>query len=142
MDYIFLSALKGIEVEQLWISYDIACQWCLNLFTRMKSMPKDLRLPDDLITNFLIPKFHLPAHVKECHALFAYNFALGIGRGEGEGIERAWAWLNEFARSLSVMGAGSRSDTLDDIMNYFNWMKVVKLGEYKAVQLFLYSFFN
>ena len=37
MDYIFGSVLQLILVAMVLISYDVACQWFVNLFTRMKN---------------------------------------------------------------------------------------------------------
>ena len=92
-------------------------------------MPTWLQLPESLRLQFRVPKFHLPAHVPRCWAPYSFNFAKGVGRTDGEGVERNWSWLNGIARSLSMMGPGGRSDTLDDFCNYHNWRKTTALGE-------------
>lgn len=111
------------------VSYDIACQWFKNFWTRMLTMDDHLhiRVPQ-LGIRFMVPKFHLPAHVTSCQAPFSFNYANFVGRTDGEGVERNWAWLNGAAPSTTLMGPGSRSDTLDDFMGYSNWRKTVKLG--------------
>lgn len=128
MDYALLSVLKNTKLCMVWISYDIACQWALNLHDRLNLMPADMKLPGELVTNFLVPKFHLPAHTPDCHGPYSFNWALGVGRTDGEGIERNWAWLNGLARSAVMMGAGGRWDTIDDFTAFFNFQKMVNLG--------------
>lgn len=92
-------------------------------------MPPSMQLPESLQLKFCVPKFHLPAHVQKCWAPYSFNFAKGVGRTDGEGVERNWSWLNGIARSVSLMGPGGRADTLDDFCNYHNWRKTTALGE-------------
>jgi hypothetical protein len=40
MDYIFFSAIAGITLLAITISYDIVCQWKINLLERMRLLPK------------------------------------------------------------------------------------------------------
>ncbi|KAJ7181651.1 hypothetical protein C8R43DRAFT_869903 [Mycena crocata] len=129
MDYIFFSSILGLTLLSLIASYDIACQWCRNFKTRMKAMPEHMQLPDSVKVQFKVPKFHLPPHVKKCHGPFSFNYTKWVGRTDGEGVERNWSWLNMIARSVSVMGPGSREDTIDDFCGYANWRKTVGLGE-------------
>ncbi|KAJ7198757.1 hypothetical protein GGX14DRAFT_536593 [Mycena pura] len=128
MDYLWFSCLMGIALLSIIASYDIACQWCCNFWERMKKLPAAMHLPAGINVQFKVPKFHLPAHVKKCHAPFAFNFTKYVGRTDGEGVERNWSWLNMIARSISVMGPGSREDTIDDFCGYANWRKTVGLG--------------
>lgn len=131
MDYIFMSSLVGTVLHLLTISYDIACQWAINFFHRMSAMPEHLRLsPTYQHIQFLVPKFHLPAHTEKCHGRYSFNFAKHVGRTDGEGVERNWAWMNGIARCVSMMGPGGRWDTLDDFCNFFNWRKTLDFGEH------------
>ncbi|KAJ7761170.1 hypothetical protein DFH07DRAFT_957248 [Mycena maculata] len=128
MDYIFFSSIINITLLTIIASYDIACQWGRNFWKRAKEMPPELQLPDWLEIIFKVPKFHLPLHVKKCHGPYSFNFTKGVGRTDGEGVERNWSWLNWAARSVSVMGPGSREDTIDDLCGFSNWKKTVDLG--------------
>lgn len=130
MDFIFLSSIAGITLTSVVISYDIACQWSRNFFTRMVEMPLSLQLPETLKLQFRVPKFHLPGHVKKCWAPYSFNFTKGVGRTDGEGVERNWSSLNGVARCVSMMGPGGRVDTLDDFCNYNNWQKTLSLGKF------------
>ncbi|KAJ7812570.1 hypothetical protein B0H14DRAFT_3478739 [Mycena olivaceomarginata] len=128
MDYIWFSSLIGITLLTVIASYDIACQWGHKFWQRAKKMPAHLQLPDWMEVIFKVPKFHLPPHIKACHAPFSFNFTKGVGRTDGEGVERNWSWLNSAARSVSVMGPGAREDTIDDLCGFSNWKKTVDLG--------------
>ncbi|KAJ7812574.1 hypothetical protein B0H14DRAFT_2377530 [Mycena olivaceomarginata] len=128
MDYLWFSSLMGITLLSIIASYDIACQWFCNLFKCMKALPKEMHLPAGVRVQFKVPKFHLPPHVKKCHAPFSFNYTKWVRRTNGEGVERNWSWLNMIARSVSVMGPGAREDTIDDFCGYANWRKTVSLG--------------
>jgi hypothetical protein len=130
MDYLFLMTMVFCSVTMVYASYDIACQWGNNFYTRMAAMPEHLQFGDLIQFFFLVPKFHLPAHVAKCYGRFAFNYTFGVGRTDGEGVERNWSWLNGIARCVSMMGNGGRWDTLDDFCNYANWRKIVALGEW------------
>lgn len=131
MDYIFLASTMGMMLALIYSSYDIACQWSTNFFSRMNAptMPEWLRLAPSTVVKFLVPKFHLPGHTGKCQAPFSFNFARGVGRTDGEGVERNWSVLNGIARSVSMMGPGGRWDTLDDFCNHSNWRKTIALRE-------------
>ena len=92
-------------------------------------MPEQLRLAPSTSVKFFVPKFYLPGHITKCQALFSFNFAPGVGRTDGEGVERNWSVLNGIARSVSMIGPGGRWDTIDDFCNYANWRKTIMLCE-------------
>ncbi|KAI0055821.1 hypothetical protein BV25DRAFT_1921506 [Artomyces pyxidatus] len=122
MDYIFLSSLVGVANRSLLVSYDIACQWSKNLLARVQEIGR-FELPPSL--DFVVPKFHLPAHREACHAPFGLQFKLGAGQTDGEAPERNWADMNGAAASTKEMGPGSRHSTLDDHCGHSNWRKFV-----------------
>ncbi|KAG1902462.1 uncharacterized protein F5891DRAFT_1186576 [Suillus fuscotomentosus] len=80
MDYLLFSTLQQTrDIMVLNISYDITCQWSKNLWDRMSRYPSAIHL--DLSNKtivFLIPKFHLPAHIAACQITFSYNLIEGI----------------------------------------------------------------
>ncbi|KAJ7731090.1 hypothetical protein B0H14DRAFT_3097890 [Mycena olivaceomarginata] len=128
MDYLWFSSVIGIILLTIIASYDIACQWGRNFWKRARLMPDNLQLPHWVDVIFKVPKFHLPPHVKKCHSPYSFNYTKGVGRTDGEGVERNWSWLNSAARSVSVMGPGAREDTIDDLCGFSNWKKTVGLG--------------
>lgn len=131
MDYLFFSSFKGLELDEVTVSYDIACQWSIHLWHRMNTYPNWMHVDHENITTFrfLIPKFHLPAHTRPCQTAFSFNFNKNVGRTDGEGVERGWARINPLAASTREMGPGSRRDTLDDHFGDQNWNKTTKMGK-------------
>jgi hypothetical protein len=130
MDYLLLSSIIDNPIPRLFVSYDIGCQWGIHFRSRAGKegqMPSHLRLPPSLELTTLVPKFHLEAHTVKCHARYSFNYAIGVGRTDGEGVERNWSLLNGIASSVSLMGPGARWDTLDDFCNFANWRKTVGL---------------
>ncbi len=105
MDYFILSTLTDDAPPDLVISYDIACQWHKNFFTQMSRYPEALRLsqPEQNIL-YLVPKFHLPAHILKCRDNFSFNFSTKVGRTDGEAPERGWAATNALAASTKRWG--------------------------------------
>lgn len=135
MDYMFHRTLCDSEVTRLVVSYDIACQWSINFQDRMLAMDHEFRLLDDQVhIVFLVPKFHLPAHVASCRSKFSFNYTKGVGRTDGEAPERGWADVNPLAPSTKEMGPGSRRDTMDCHLGDSNWKKVTGFGKYWHVR--------
>ncbi|KAJ6458910.1 hypothetical protein C8R47DRAFT_994891, partial [Mycena vitilis] len=130
MDYMFFRSIKGSALMRFFVSYDIACQWHLDIWNRM------IKYKDDTITidgagkfmTFLVPKFHLPAHIEACNLKYSFNLTRDVGQTDGEAPERGWANANPLARSTKEMGPGSRRDTLDDHFNDWNHKKIIALG--------------
>lgn len=131
MDYIVFSSLRGTQVREIVFSYDVACEWFKNVWRRMTILPPDIwlsRCVDKVM--FLVPKFHLSAHIPPCKIKHSFNFTKNVGRTEGEAPERGWANTNALAGSTREMGPGFRRDTLDDHFNDWNWKKITGLGMY------------
>lgn len=130
MDYLFFSGLLGTTLLMLNISYDICCQWSINLWARMSAFPEGWRIDTTGVKwTYLVPKFHLPAHVDKCQTAYSFNYTRGVGRTDGEAPERGWADINAAASSTKEMGPGSRRDTLDDHFGDWNHKKIVAMGK-------------
>src|ERR1700728_3810480 len=88
MDYIFLSAIAGLALLTILVSYDIACQWLINFWSHVLTVPEHL-IPTISPANLKakIPKFHFDAHGKKNHAQYLFAFTQEAGRIDGEGIE-------------------------------------------------------
>ncbi|KAG1877410.1 hypothetical protein F4604DRAFT_1880388 [Suillus subluteus] len=130
MDYLFFSTMQHSEdLIVLNVSYDIGCQWSKNIWGRMLNYPSRMHFAcDGKIMTFLVPKFHLPAHITACQITFSHNFIKGMGHTDGEAPERGWANINPVATSTREMGPGARRDTLDDHFGDYNWKKVTNFG--------------
>jgi len=141
MDYFLLSSLRGMDLKRIIISYDIACQWSRNLFSRCGIYPSNIfSTSADLDVVHLVPKFHLNAHIAACQLEYSFNLTPGVGRTDGEAPERGWAATNAVAASTKEMGPGSRCDTLDDHFGDHNWAKIANMGA--TFPLFLQPYFD
>lgn len=119
----------------LILSYDIACQYLKNFWTRMRDskFPPALtpRIHPDNLTG-KIPKFHFDAHGKKDHAQYSFHYTNGVGKVDGEGIERNWSELKPAAAQTIEMGPGARRDVIDDFCAYGNYRKQVAFGKFCA----------
>lgn len=132
MDYVFASMMKHVNPNIHKVaSYDIVCQWSRHLEDRLKALPSHIQLniPEGSL-RYVIPKLHIGSHKLYCQLTYSLNFLPGVGRTDGEGIERSWAAMNPVANSTKEMGPGSRHDTLDDHWSFWNWRKIVTMGTY------------
>ncbi|KAJ7820051.1 hypothetical protein B0H13DRAFT_1661106, partial [Mycena leptocephala] len=124
MDYILLSAILGITALYLAVSYDIACQWQVNLSKRMSAMPEHMRLDLEKTTVLYgLPVWHAAAHEKNCQVQNSLTYLEGVGRTDGEGIERTWSHLNPLAWATKEMREGARHDAIEDKIDHLNFEK-------------------
>ncbi|KAJ7041341.1 hypothetical protein C8F04DRAFT_1253041 [Mycena alexandri] len=116
MDYMFWKSLDDCDnLVQLMVSYDIVCQWRLNIWVRLSKYNPQLRQHARTGKRYfmwLIPKFHLPAHIEACNILYSFNLSPFVGQTDGEAPERGWANANPLAASTKEMGPGSQRDTI------------------------------
>ncbi|RXW11828.1 hypothetical protein EST38_g14025, partial [Candolleomyces aberdarensis] len=131
IDYLVNHSLRGSRLKYFVFSYDIACQYSINCGKRLESLNPDLCIiqPNTKV-RFVVPKFHLPAHIPACQSRYAFMLTPGAGLGDGEAPEHGWGEANPLATSTREMGPGSRRDTLDYNFGDYNWRKVIKLGEF------------
>ncbi|KAJ8482732.1 hypothetical protein ONZ45_g14849 [Pleurotus djamor] len=135
MDYCFGSLLRHYDPRlNLLVSYDIACQWGKHAVSRLASLPSLVRskLAHNQI-RFAIPKLHIHSHTKFCQQTYSLNYLPGVGRTDGEGIERPWANIGATATSTRVMGPGAREETLNQHWGHWNWQKLIGLGKHSSL---------
>ncbi|EUC54721.1 hypothetical protein RSOL_068660 [Rhizoctonia solani AG-3 Rhs1AP] len=131
-DYAFASVvlwlLRNGQLE-FGMTYDIWCHWITKLSERLKNLPAELALPPDVIAQLTggVPKFHLQGHAKVCWVRFSLNNMSSVGRIEGEGAERAWAYLNETSGSTSEKSPGARWDSINLIVMDWNFEKEIRM---------------
>ncbi|KAJ7470051.1 hypothetical protein B0H11DRAFT_1730903 [Mycena galericulata] len=138
MDYIFLSALAGVAVVLLAISYDIACQWKIHLPERAKKIAATTPIMTDLEDfeiQYALPVWHAVAHEIGCQTQNSLSFTEGVGRTDGEGIERTWAILNPIGFSTKEMGDGARHDQIENKVDHLNFEKNIGQGDTLARKL-------
>ena len=138
MDYVFGSVLRLVLVFLVLISYDIACQWFVHLFTRMnRDWPDEIKQIRPMRIVPAIPKLHYSMHETAGHEPFSLNLMPGAGLSDCECPERVWSPHNALGNSTKTQGPGSRHDVLDDHFGFWNWLKYKNIGttlvrKYKA----------
>ncbi|KAF9065627.1 hypothetical protein BDP27DRAFT_1366228 [Rhodocollybia butyracea] len=115
VDFAYLSQLRYDAPKIICSSYDVMCQYSVNLTMRVESYPADLHAPHVFgDTQYVVPKFHLPSHVKECHTEFSFNYTPAPAK--------------PMAKHRNAVGG--RWDTLDDHLCDWNWRKSITLVSY------------
>ncbi|KAK6971927.1 CxC2 domain-containing protein [Favolaschia claudopus] len=133
MDFIVLSAVMGFALLLLMISYDIACQWKLNFKDRLSNLPADMRHTlDGVKVQYALPVWHASSHNEDCQNENSLSFRVGVGKTDGEGVERTWSVLNPAAFSTKDAGGGVRADVLEGKIDNHNFLK--NLGQGEALQ--------
>lgn len=128
VDYVVVRSTRHNLGPKKIASYDIMCQWSINLRERLQTFPLDnAKHLDDKIVARMVPKFHLAAHRQQCRASFSLNYEPGAGRRDMEGPERTWFGL-QGGGSTKDQGPGFWSDAMDDKFGHWNWSKLVGLG--------------
>ncbi|KAJ7024119.1 hypothetical protein C8F04DRAFT_1192750 [Mycena alexandri] len=123
MDWMFWKSLDSYDdLVQLVVSYDIVCQWRINIWRRLENYKPELRRnarTGERYYMWLIPKFHLPAHIEACNILYSFN------------LTPSGTWLGErksFGSKYEGDGAWRSTRHLDDHFNDWNHKKIVALG--------------
>ncbi|KIJ30662.1 hypothetical protein M422DRAFT_186794, partial [Sphaerobolus stellatus SS14] len=136
-DFALCKVLKNIissGLKQVVISYDVACKFHIHFNKCIRHQDWRLLSEDELERLeqieivWLVPKFHLAAHIEGCADRFSFNWTKLVGRTCGETVESNWARLNGLATSTREMGFGQRRDVLTDSMCFHNFNKAVNEG--------------
>ena len=130
MDYLIALVVQAFALALILISYDIACQWFVNLFHRMdEHWPAALKIPPSTRLIPAIPKLHEPMHSRKNDQQFSLNFIPGVGKSDMETPERVWARHNGLGNTTKTQGPGGRHDVLDDHFGFWNWLKYIGIGK-------------
>lgn len=129
MDYIFGSTLQFIMVNLVLTSYNIMCQWFINLFKRInEDWPEQIKLQHNMMFIPAISKLHEPMHNAVGHEVYSLNFIKGCSHSDCECVEHMWASHNVLPNSTKSQGPGSWQDVLDDHFGFWNWEKYTAMG--------------
>lgn len=135
MDYVFvMSVIADIlaGVCRLLISYDVACQWIVNLQKRLNSYGPTLCIDLEELSRFrvAIPKFHLVGHGASCQVPFNLMLMDGVGLTHGEGVETIWSHASALQTWSQETGPAACRLSLDDHWAGWNWRKLVNSREF------------
>ncbi|KIJ32909.1 hypothetical protein M422DRAFT_183871, partial [Sphaerobolus stellatus SS14] len=136
-DFALAQALKRIlalGLKRIVVSYDIACKYNIHFLKRMAHPSWPLLDEDELERLqqvelvWLVPKFHLAAHIEGCADTYSFNWTADVGRTCGEIVESNWSKMNGVATATREMGFSQRRDTIIDVMAHFNFTKAINEG--------------
>jgi hypothetical protein len=102
-------------------------------------MPQDMQLQLNAISvQCALPVWHAGSHEEACQSTNSLSYKPGVGRTDGEGVERMWSVLNPAAFHTKDMSQGNRVDTLEDKIDSHNFLKNLGLGApYRSDHLYL-----
>ncbi|KAJ6503466.1 hypothetical protein C8R47DRAFT_969052 [Mycena vitilis] len=130
MDYVLMSAIAGLTLLALTISYDIACQWKKNLPVRNEKLDPRIQLDLEKIdVQCGLPVWHAGSHEKSCEDENSLSILPGVGKSDGEGVERFWGDVGPASFHTKDMGLGNRADTLEDKIDHHNHRKNLGQGD-------------
>lgn len=129
LDFIILSAILGVALACIFITYDIACQWSKYFKRRMLEFPEHMQISDSTQIKTAIPSWHIHGHGPACRTKFNLGYTKGVGRTCGEEVEITWSHTNPLAPSVREMAMAARRDTLNDHWNGWNFRKRVGFGK-------------
>jgi hypothetical protein len=125
-------ALRDCELDDIAISYDIWCKYKIYVEERARE-----NFPPEMTKNFLrmnrrgfIPKMHSNDHGPDCRTIFGFNYHPGVGRTDGESVERDWATVVAAALQTGEMNAGTRHGALDNHWIDRNFQRSIGLSEW------------
>lgn len=131
MDFIIFSAIMGVMLSLIMLSYDIACQYKINVSSRMRNLPERLQIDETKTTLlYALPVWHGNVHETKCNTENSLKYQTGGGGTDGEGIERVWSKTNELGYATKEMGVGTRHDAIEDRLDHHNFKKNINIGMY------------
>ncbi|KAI0686516.1 hypothetical protein C8Q76DRAFT_592299, partial [Earliella scabrosa] len=115
-------------------TYDVICIYIKGLVERFKEkFPHLVPLVEQL--QCCVPSFHAPktraipyAHLDLCQIIYGLAFAMGFGYIHGEWVETPWSENNAAGLPTCEMTTGGHHDALNDLFNFWNRVKLERLG--------------
>lgn len=116
--------MKSIDVV---LSYDIACQYHVNVVERFKASFPDL-VPIVEKIRWAVPLLHVQGHQASCIYEYSSMYILVTGHFHGETAEQYWPELNQISPKVQQMNYGHHQDTV--IAHHADWnhKKMMKIG--------------
>ncbi|KAJ7799140.1 hypothetical protein B0H14DRAFT_2904257 [Mycena olivaceomarginata] len=117
-------------------TYDIACEFFINLESRFQQHFPDLA-EDVKAIQWGVPSLHVQGHQDSCNYLFGTAYMECIGHFHGETAEHYWPEANQLGLHVRQMNNGHRQDTL--IIHHGDWnhKKTMKLDTSKKRDHFI-----
>lgn len=138
VDYAVVSTLADdidAGIKDVVITYDIGCQWEVNLNSRLSNSPSLRSLDIKSLNSFrvAVPKFHIMTHGASCQASFNLAYMNGVGMTHGESVETIWSHSTSLAVWSRENGPAARHMILDGHWDRWNWGKLVGLRKFSSL---------
>ncbi|KAF9004178.1 hypothetical protein BDZ89DRAFT_1049589 [Hymenopellis radicata] len=127
-DFVLYWVLSKMGLKEVTVTYDIACQYRKHFKERIEALPdvlKNLDLPE---IQWGLPIWHGGAHEISCETAESLKYKEGVGKTDGEGIERVWSVLNPMSYMTREEQPGARHDDIEDKVDKHNFGKNIHLG--------------
>ncbi|KAJ7358563.1 hypothetical protein DFH08DRAFT_911760 [Mycena albidolilacea] len=108
MMFILFFAILNVMLLYLILSYDIACQFSKNYWSRMEGLPAEMHINVEKV-----PNFHILGH------------KWPLGMTDGEDVEQNWEFTNGAAGLTKMMGPDGHHAFLEGLFVFHNWMRTV-----------------
>jgi len=112
------------------LSCDRGCSLCINFVRRLKTEFPDASALHAAASNLIwvIPKMHIHGHTERCQYQFHLAFTEGVGRTDGEGVERVWVDTKAIAIISRDASPAARTDIINSEHNWANWVRALNIG--------------
>ena len=112
------------------VKFEARMQRAISLMDDLEHVDvQDIRRLTEMDIVATVPKFHAPAHKRECRYTFSLDYLEGTGRTDGEAVERTWSEQNGLALRTREMNEGHRHDTINDFHGHGNDRRTTTIGE-------------
>ena len=122
-----LDLQMDIESIDRVMSYDVACQYHVNIVPRFERSFPDL-VPIVKKMRWAVPALHIQGHQASCMYSFSTAYMEATGHFHGETAEQYWPELNQIGPKVRQMNYGHRQDTVINHHNDWNHKKMAKIG--------------
>ncbi|KAE9391360.1 hypothetical protein BT96DRAFT_959577 [Gymnopus androsaceus JB14] len=96
-EFVMPNSVVDLQKGERYVIFKFVWTLQLSCIYFMPALVKENWPPKLLL--FVVPKRHLPGHIRSCQVNFLLNWLPGAGRTDGEGIERGWAHMGPVATS-------------------------------------------
>ncbi|KAF9001842.1 hypothetical protein BDZ89DRAFT_968153, partial [Hymenopellis radicata] len=127
-DFVLYWVLSKMGLKEVTVTYDIACQYRKNFKQRIEALPDVLKSLDIPEIQWGLPIWHGGAHEISCETAESLKYKVGVGKTDGEGIERVWAVFNPMSYMTREEQPGARHDDIEDKVDKHNFGKNIHLG--------------
>ncbi|KAJ7601509.1 hypothetical protein DFH06DRAFT_1352712 [Mycena polygramma] len=132
-EFSFKLQIEIDDVDEV-ATYDIACEYVVNLEKRFKKY-----FPDQLSSikkmRWGVPALHVQGHQDSCTYLFGTGYMECIGHFHGETAEHYWPEANQLGPHVRQMNLGHRQDTMINHHGDWNYKKTMKIASDLAEDL-------